>query len=83
MSDTETEARAIVVVTLEIPIPGGGWGDNCTVGQVYKQARDTLDGLLRTTFFGNPGTGTKPTLPRETRIIGKPIVKQILAQRKR
>lgn len=39
-------ATAKVRVELEISIPST-WGDECTVGQVRKQAKDSAEGILR------------------------------------
>ena len=80
---SKVRAKAIVVVTLEIPV-GDVWGEDCPVGQVHKQALDSLRGILfRTSIAGNKGTATKPTLPAGTRIIGEPKVKQIITEEDR
>lgn len=42
-------ATAKVKVTLEIDIPSA-WGDECTVGQIRKQAVDSAEGILRKMF---------------------------------
>lgn len=42
-------ATAKVQVILEINIPSS-WGDDCTVGQVGKQAIDSAKGILRRTL---------------------------------
>ena len=34
--------NARVQVTLEIPNDGGTWGEECTIGQLQKQAKDML-----------------------------------------
>ena len=82
MSKTEVTARALVTITLEIPVDGT-WGDDCTVGQVNKQALDSLRNIMNTCMVGRQGTGHKPTLPHGTKMIGEPQVKQVLVRRER
>ena len=45
----ERFAKATVRVTLEMYVTGS-WGDDCTVGQVYKQAEEEAIGMLRRHF---------------------------------
>lgn len=33
-------ASARVTITLELDVTGGGWGHECTIAQVHKQALD-------------------------------------------
>lgn len=38
-------ATARATVTIEIPI-NDSWGEDCTVGQIYKQAEDSARGKI-------------------------------------
>jgi len=47
-SEMKIRAKAKVRVMLEIPVSGGGWGSDCTIDQVHKQAKeDVLEQLNR------------------------------------
>jgi hypothetical protein len=46
MADVRTRTRATVRVTLEIDL-SDRWGDDCSTGQVYRQARSEAIGMLR------------------------------------
>jgi len=77
MSENKVEARAIVTLTLEIPIGGGAWGAECTVGQVHKQALDNAQGCIRQAMQLDRQVKS-PCFPPGTRIIGEPKVTKIL-----
>ena len=69
----DTVAR--VQVTLEIPVPSG-WGADCTLGQVYVQAKDAAVGILRRHF--NLGDGAvihnHGGDHDDARIVGEPVI---------
>ena len=48
------KARAIATVILEIDV-GSSWGNDCTIGQVYKQAKDTAEGVVEKLTRSYPG----------------------------
>ncbi len=61
---TKTHTSATVRVAIEIDCTGGGWGGECKMEQVHKQAQDHLRGVLAKAF---PANGP-------VRIIGQPEV---------
>lgn len=40
-------ATATVIVTMEIHTGGSSWGDDCTVAQVHRQAKDQTYGFIQ------------------------------------
>ncbi len=76
----DIEARAVVTLTLEIPIGGGAWGVDCTIGQVHTQAIDNAQGCLRQAMQRDRQVNS-PCFPAGTRIIGEPKVIKILTDR--
>ena len=66
-----TATRARVTVTLEIPVPDA-WGADCTLGQVYVQAKDSAIGILRRYF--DLGDGVMYSQEQKARIVGEPTV---------
>ena len=50
-------ATAIVKVHLEIKI-SQGWGDDCSLGQVRKQATHEADNILRKAIENDPNIST-------------------------
>lgn len=74
------EARARVRVTVEIEIPGGAWGSDCTIDQVYKQAKETAIGTLRQGLIID---GLRQGNMAEARamLIGDPYVTAVLADK--
>lgn len=62
---------ARVVVTLELT-GLGSWGDNCPLGQVYKQAAEVAVGRIRRAVNGDA------TL-LDAKIIGQPVVTAVMS----
>ena len=52
--DGRIQARAVVVVTMEVAV-GGAWGADCTVAQVYRQATEMAESIVRRAFEKEPG----------------------------
>lgn len=64
--DRKYSATAQVEVTISVAISGGGWGGDCTVAQVHKQAADQARGKIH-------------GLAKEgIRIVGEPRVTAVL-----
>ncbi len=59
-------ASAIVTVTVEVPVPGG-WGSDCTIEQVNRQASEKAQSML------NNAIG-----PTKFRLVGDPKVKKVI-----
>lgn len=80
MSETykapETGGRAVVQLTLEITV-SSGWGGDCSLDQVFKQARDEAVGKINTALAAG-----RETLRNEIRIVGTPLIQSIIAERK-
>jgi hypothetical protein len=81
MSKVRTQACARVRVTIIIPIGGGAWGDDCTVGQIHKQAIEGAKTCLRQGFvvdglINNSSAGIKAVAT----IVGEPIVEAIIVE---
>lgn len=53
---------ARVQVTLEIPVRGT-WGADCALGQVYVQAKDEAEGIIRRVFAEDRVT-----------VVGEPVI---------
>ena len=66
-------AKAVAVVELEIDVDST-WGEDCTVGQVYKQAEDEARGLLNQAFAAIKAT-------HHVRMRGKPKITAVLTPR--
>ncbi len=72
-------ARAVVTLTLEIPIGGGDWGPDCTIGQVHKQALDDAHGYLQQAMQHDRPVKTA-CFPSGTRIVGTPKVTKVITE---
>lgn len=80
-------ATVRVQVTLEITPSGGGWGQECKLDQVYKQAKETamtdLGWLLRIAEQGFQVKGDCGIIRRcKAKVVGKPRVLAIVAEEK-
>ena len=74
MSETiRTRARAVVQLTIEIQADGV-WGGECPIDQVYRQAKESV--LTQVTSV----LTQRKILPR---LIGEPIVRQIITEEER
>ncbi len=60
------QASATVQVTIEVPT--SSWGPDCTVDQVFRQAREEAIGAVRNMIH-------KTDNDRRMKIIGEPVVK--------
>lgn len=82
MTTTEKRhtATARVTMTLEILVGGGGWGPECTVAQVWKQAADGAanDVQRMLQVYRESGMGSGSVI----RVVGEPVVTAVLAQQK-
>jgi hypothetical protein len=59
---------ARVLLTIEVPV-NSSWGDDCTVGQIYKQAADEALGYIRNLeSHGRPARLTVIGEPRVTAV---------------
>ena len=63
--------RARVRITLDIPL-SASWGDDCTLAQVKKQAKEDIQQLLRQNIGGGQ------IFPKGTTVIGTPKVEAII-----
>lgn len=85
MSD-RVSATARVQVTLEITPSGGGWGKDCQLDQVYKQAREEamreLSFLLQAGKHGFvvKGSGCSITRHCNASVVGKPRVLAVVVE---
>ncbi len=69
------QARATVQVTLEIDTDGGGWGKDCTVDQVFRQASASAVGRLRQLLEGTTTTRTGCKVSTQgIRVVGTPKI---------
>jgi hypothetical protein len=82
MSKIRTQACARVRVTIVIPIGGGAWGDDCTVGQIHKQAIEGAKVCLRQGFVveGLVNNGAAGSIKAVATIVGEPIVEAIIVE---
>lgn len=76
MSEVQT-ASARVLVTLEINPGGGGWGADCTVAQVHKQAADGAIGLIHQLL--DCYRQHKGRLEGSVSIVGTPKISAVIA----
>ena len=68
---TKCSAHAVVTVTLEVDV-GSAWGDDCSVGQVHKQAEDEALNSIR--FVFQEANKHTPHCTRGIRVAGVPKV---------
>ena len=73
---TQSTARVRLVVEIALD---DCWGDDCTCGQVFKQAQSAALGAI--TNLGNPINAAD--LSHRLRIVGEPEVVQIIQERKK
>ena len=67
----EIKARARVQITLEVDA-GAPWGDDCTIGQLYKQAADAGLSALNNALRSGAAASMK--------VIGEPKVVSIITE---
>lgn len=72
----ETSVSATVQLTLEIKV-GDGWGGDCALDQVYKQARESAVGMINEALRAG-----KPTLQDRIKIVGTPSIAAVVVERK-
>lgn len=72
----ETSVSATVQLTLEIKV-GDGWGGDCAMDQVYKQARDSAVGMIKEALRSG-----KESLQTRIKIVGTPSVSAVVVERK-
>lgn len=71
--DVKVLARARATVTIEFDVDGGGWGTDCSVGQVHSQAsRGATEAVQRLILDHLPGA----------RVIGFPRIDAIIVPNK-
>lgn len=49
-------ARSIVRLVVEVQHTGGHWGDDCTIGQIHKQATESAMSIVASALAGKDGT---------------------------
>ncbi len=62
----QTKAHARVQITVEVEA-GNGWGEECTVGQIYRQAAESAKSSLITAIHAG---GKSFKLVGEPKVIG-------------
>lgn len=72
----ETGVTAIVQLTLEVQV-SSSWGGDCSMDQVFKQARDEAVGAIN-----NALGEARQSLQNRIKIVGTPSVKAVAAERK-
>ena len=72
----ETGCRAVVHLTLEITV-SSGWGGDCSLDQVFKQAREEAVGKINTALAAG-----RETLRNEIKIVGTPLIQSVITERK-
>ena len=72
-----TQATARVRMLVEITLDDA-WGDDCSCGQVFDQAKRAALGAI--TNLGNPINAAD--LARKLRVIGEPEIVQVIRERK-
>jgi hypothetical protein len=82
MSEKRVHGSARVQLTVEIPL-SGGWGDDCTIGQLNKQAAEEAIGALRRGLVIDGMKNALVTSPVAARVIGTPVVIGILTEEDR
>lgn len=68
---------ARVVLTVEIDVPDH-WGDDCTFGQIQKQAIEAARGALRCGVVLDGVRGLPVQATTMARVVGEPNVIQIM-----
>lgn len=71
-----TSVSATVQLTLEIKV-GDGWGGDCDMDQVYKQARDSAVGMINEALRAG-----KESLQTRIKIVGTPLVSAVVVERR-
>lgn len=76
-------ARARVRLTLEFDLPGGGWGDEVSVGQVFHQAQATARECVMK-GFSLDGISIRDALAPKipVRIIGDTLIEAVIVDGK-
>lgn len=75
-------ARARARVTIEFDLPGGGWRDECSVGQVWRQAEATArECVMRGFVVGNLTIEPRAGKVAAT-ILGEPLIEMIVVEGK-
>ena len=78
MPDYKHQAKATATMTVEVELRGGGWGGDCTVGQVHEQgsteARNALSSALH--------DANKTAGFTKFRILGQPLVECVTSVRR-
>ena len=64
---SQIQAKARVQLTVEVAILDG-WGDDCAIGQLYKQAADAAKTNLINSL--KPGEHGRVTIIGEPRVVG-------------
>lgn len=72
----ETGVTATVQLTLEIKV-GSGWGGDCSMDQVFKQARDEAVGAIN-----NALSQARADLQNRIKIVDTPKIVAVAAERK-
>lgn len=72
----ETGVSATVQLTLEVQV-SSSWGGDCSMDQVFKQARDEAVGAINTAL-----NGARESLQNRIKIVGTPSIKAVAAERK-
>lgn len=72
----DTGVTAIVQLTLEVQV-SSSWGGDCSMDQVFKQARDEAVGSINAAL-GSAREG----LQSRIKIVGTPSIKAVAAERK-
>lgn len=71
MSAPRIEASAVVIVKVRVEL-AAMWGDDCSVGQVHRQAVEEATGLVRRLIKDSPAA----------RVVGEPEVSAVIADRR-
>lgn len=77
MAEERQTASARVQLTLDIDVGGGGWGADCTVAQVHKQAADSATGLIHQLL--DCYRQHKGRLDGRVSIVGTPKISAVIA----
>ncbi len=77
----KVSAYATVDVTLRIQVPDS-WGEDCTVAQVHKQAKESALGVLRSALAVDGwSNGIAPKNCPRVETVGEPKVKAITTEK--
>lgn len=66
-SDIKVEAIARVQLTIEMTV--SAWGGECSIGQLYSQAKDDAEKKVASTLSGITGIRLLPNLTKVTGIL--------------